>query len=139
MLCVHLCAAASCVRVCVCACNENRTLARAWQTPSQSVPLFREREQGGRINPDISNHRRRNRLEREKQKNKTRTVAPCDFQAPSVVVEHMADVFDGPYHECVHMRNMCARGGTPALTPGGVHTIRASENDTFLLHDFFPS
>lgn len=40
----------------------------------------------------------------------------------------MADVADGP----VHMHNMCARGGTPALTPGGVHTIRASENAAFL-------
>lgn len=51
----------------------------------------------------------------------------------------MADVFDGPYHERVHMHNMCARGGTPALTPGGVHTTRASENAAFLFHDFFPS
>ena len=40
-----------CVRVSVSACvgcNENRTLARAWQTPSQSVPLFPEKEGEGR-------------------------------------------------------------------------------------------
>lgn len=36
------------VCVCVCVrlgCNENGTLARAWQTASQSVPLFRVKEE----------------------------------------------------------------------------------------------
>lgn len=76
-------------------CNENRTLARAWQTPSQSVPLFPEKEgEGGRINPDISNLRRRNRLEAEQQRMKLTQFPRMTFKSLQLWHKHVADIFD---------------------------------------------
>lgn len=48
--CTPVCSWLGSVCLCMCVCvarNENRTLARAWQTPSQSVPLFLEEEGEG--------------------------------------------------------------------------------------------
>lgn len=71
------------------------------------------------------------RRERNKR-TETHTLPSRGFQEPSVVVEHVADISDRPYRRCAHVSNMCAGGGTPALTPGSVHTVRASMNYTFL-------
>lgn len=102
-----------------------------------SSTLSRQREQGGRIKPDISNLRRRNGSEREQQKNKSHPLPWCGFQEPSVVVEHMADISERPYRRCVHVSNMCAGGGTPALTPWQCsHRTRLRELHIFYFTSF---
>lgn len=108
-------------------CNENRTLARAWQTPSQSVPLFPEKEgEGGRINPDISNLRRRNRLEAEQQRVKLTQFPRMTFKKPSVVA-HVAVIFDPVVlRGRAYVKHVCPRWDPARATPDSLRFFTTS-------------